>query len=117
MRMMIAGLMATALLGGCETETHSYAREHEESLLKIKAIPVGQPVDQANADLLAYAYWRRYCPICGVVYPVRDEGRYWAADVYAGYVPTRRPDLLIEKSTGTIFWSRGPTITNWSELE
>lgn len=103
-------------LAGCETNAHRYAREREERRERIQAISVGQPVNQADADVLAQAYWRRYFSICGLAYPVRDEGNFWAAHVVAGYIPVDKPDILIEKSTGRISSAGRPTITDWNEL-
>lgn len=111
------------LLVGCETEAnhnrreaHLYGREQAEVQRQIGAIPVGQPVTETNADILVSAYWRHYCSRCGMVSPVRDHGRYWAAPVLAGIVGVPKPDILVEKATGNVSWKNGPTITNWNLL-
>jgi hypothetical protein len=104
-----------ALLVGCETDAQRYEHEQAKVRCQVEAIPVGQPITQTNADILASTYWR-YCPSCGAVSPVRDGGQYWSAHVVAGILPVDKPDILVEKATGYISWSRGPTITNWSQL-
>jgi hypothetical protein len=104
------------LLAGCETETQRYQHEQAEVRRRVEEIPVGQPVSQTNADILVSAYWRRYCPRCGMAFPVRDGGQYWAAHVAVGIIPVDKPDILVEKTTGYVSWTKGPTITNWSQL-
>jgi len=115
-RVVVTFLIFSAFFFGCETDAHRYQRERAELRQRIEAIPLGQPVSQANADILASAYWQRYCSICGAVYPVRDNGQYWAAHVVAGYIAVGKPDILIEKASGQISSSGHPSVTNWSEL-
>ncbi len=116
MRVFITLPIFLVLLVGCETDAEHYRCAQEDVRQRIEMIPVGQPVTQTNADFLASTYWRRHCSICGAVYPVRDDGQYWAAHVVAGYFAVDQPDILINKATGYISWTKGPTVTNWSQL-
>jgi hypothetical protein len=116
MKTFLTVLLFSALLAGCETYRDPYAQEHTELRRKLQAIPTGQPISQADADVLASAYWQRFCSRCGAVYPVRDAGDRWAAEVVTGVIPVRTPDILIEKSTGIISSKGRQTVTNWSEL-
>ena len=116
MKVLFTVLVFSALLVGCETDRHRYERERAEMRQKIEAIPIGQPVSQTDADVLASAYWRRFCSPCGAVYPVNDAGQSWAAKFVTGVIPGRPRDILIEKATGHISSEGRPTVTDWSEL-
>src|SRR5438552_10803775 len=112
MKVLLTVLLFSALLVGCETDRHRYERERAELRQRIEAIPIGQPVSQADADVLASAYWRRFCSPCGAVYPLRDAGQSWVAEFVAGVIPGRPRDILIEKATGHLSSKGRPTMTH-----
>jgi hypothetical protein len=98
---VVTCLSLLVLLVGCETEADRYAHETAKLRERITAIPAGQPVCQADANLLAAAYWRRTGYTYGTVYPVHDAGTNWAAKMVLGRLPIDPINLLASSPTPT----------------
>jgi hypothetical protein len=83
---------------------------------QLESVSLKESVNEEEANKLANVYWRLFCSNCGIVEPVRDAGEDWKAAVASGFIPTPKGDISIQKNSGKITFSRGPTITNWNEF-
>ena len=106
---------------GCETESKRYQRAQAELRSRIESISLGKGIEEASANELAYAYWKRFCPSCGMVERATDAGSHWNAAVQTGIFGAYNGDIFINKTNGVISWKKGatekgPTVTNWSQL-
>jgi len=101
------------VLSGCSTlPTADGHRQNLQSRLRTVVIEDG--IDEPEANIIAENYFWRFSPTaCGSVMRVTDDGSSWVAKTYFGYapIPTREP-IRIDKLTGRVTWSDGPTVVN-----
>ena len=80
--------------------------------MKLRTIVIEDGISQEEADIIAENYFYRFTPtICGSVARATDGGTNWIAKTYFGIaaMPTREP-IRIDKRTGRVTWSDGPTL-------
>ena len=105
-------LVLICLICGCETvQTHDDLRR--EFQVKLSTVVVEDGIDLRKANIIAQSYFLRFGPGCGVAEDVTDGGEFWLSVTPVGYaaIPTREP-IRIDKHTGRVTWSNGPTIEN-----
>ena len=80
---------------------------------QLRDIVVDDGISEAEANVIAQNYFLRFGPGCGAASHVADGGAFWIANAAVGVagVPTREP-IRIDKHTGRVTWSDGPTIEN-----
>jgi hypothetical protein len=106
-------LTSAAVLISCSTLPT--ADEHRGQLqTKLRTVVIEDGISQSEADIIAESYFLRFAPsACGSVARVADGDAIWIAKTYFGVapMPTREP-ISIDKRTGRVTWSDGPTIEN-----
>jgi hypothetical protein len=106
-------LVLGCVLGGCSIlRTADEERQNLQSRLRTVVIEDG--ISETEANIIAENYFWRFSPIgCGYVARVTDGGSFWVAKTYfcIAPMPTRDP-IRIDKRTGRVTWSDGPTIQN-----
>jgi hypothetical protein len=107
-------LACTLLLAGCdEPAAISYPQELQALKNRLATVNMDDGISKDEADIIAENYWA-LCGIgCGAMMPPEDWGQYWISKTVLGYAarPTREP-IRIDKKSGQITWSDGPTIKN-----
>lgn len=106
-------LALSCVLIGCSTLPT--ADEHRRDLQpRLRALVIEDGINEQEANVIAENYFLRFSPIiCGSVARVTDDGTSWVARTCFGLaaMPTREP-IRVDKSTGRVTWSDGPTIQN-----
>ena len=98
---------------GCAT--HNPGDDYRRDLqTKLGHVVVEDGINDSEANIIAENYFIRFTPtLCGAVEPVSDGGAHWIANTDLGFIPTpTREPIRINKQTGRIAWSDGPTIEN-----
>jgi hypothetical protein len=103
--------LADMLYGGITPPTR------HEQLLKLKPqlqnMTIDDGIDSKKANIIAQSYFLRFGPGCGMAIEASDDGESWTAKTYIGYAGTEtREPIRIDKRTGKVTWSNGPTIEN-----
>ena len=100
-------------LVGCSTLPT--AGEHRAQLqAKLSTVVIEDGISQSEADIIAENYYFRFTQTaCGSVLRVTEEDSIWIARTYYGpaAMPTREP-IRIDKRSGRVTWSDGPTMSN-----
>lgn len=80
----------------------------KEAYLKIK---LADGIDKKEAYILADAYFGAYISGCGFASqdPI-DQGNKWEIKTFFGYAAQPYDSIFIDKATGTITCTKGPTI-------
>ena len=102
----------SCILCGCAS--YQTRDDHRRELqAQLQTVVVEDGINLQEANIIAQSYFLRFGPGCGVATTVSDDGAYWVAKTYIGIaaVPTREP-IRINKRTGQVTWSDGPTIEN-----
>jgi hypothetical protein len=105
-------LTLSSVLFGCAT--YPTAGEERRRLpVQLQDIVPEDGINAAEADVFAQSYFRRFGPMCGAASKVADVGEFWVSSTLVGFAaaPTREP-IRIEKRTGQVSWSDGPTVAN-----
>jgi len=105
-------LVLGSLLCGCQTGP-TYDDERRLLQAQLKMVAVEDGISQQTADIIAQSYFLRFGPGCGMAANVTDGGGFWISNTYVGYagVPTVEP-IRVDKHSGRVTWSDGPTIEN-----
>jgi hypothetical protein len=108
-----ATFISACILAGCSSlpSTDEY---HSQLQAKLRTVVIEDGISQQEADVIAESYFLRFTPIaCGSVARPIDGDTVWIAKTYFGIapMPTREP-IRIDKRTGRVTWSDGPTIEN-----
>jgi hypothetical protein len=105
-------LALTCILCGCAS--YPTNDDHRRQLqVQLREVIAGDGISKAEADVIAQSYFLRFGPGCGVAAPVTNGGAFWVSTTSVGCaaIPTREP-IRIDKHTGRVTWSSGPTIEN-----
>ena len=105
-------LTLSCILCGCET-VQTRDDLQRELHAQLSTVVVEDGIDLREANIIAQSYFLRYGPGCGAAEDVTDGGESWISITPVGYaaIPTREP-IRIDKRTGRVTWSNGPTIEN-----
>ena len=107
-------LLVSSVLIGCASLRDERAQLQD----KLRTVNADDGITQSEAEIIAENYFSRFAPIaCGSVTRPVDGGTNWIAKTYLGFasIETREP-IRIDKQTGRVTWSDGPTITNASRI-
>ena len=89
---------------------------HDERLKlepQLRNITIEDGIDSKEANIIAQSYFLEFGPGCGMAIQATDDGRSWIVKTYIGYAGTEtREPIRIDKYTGQVSWSNGPTIEN-----
>ena len=103
--------LADMLYGGTTPHTR-----HEQVLKlepQLQNVTVDDGINSKEANIIAQSYFLRFGPTCGMAMQTTDDGKSWIAKTYIGYAGTEtREPIRIDKQTGQVTWSNGPTIKN-----
>jgi hypothetical protein len=105
-------LILSCVLYGCATyPTADDQRRQLEAQLREVVLDDG--ISETEAGVIAQSYFMRFGPACGVATGITDDGASWVSSttVGVGGIPTREP-IRIDKDTGRVTWSNGPTVEN-----
>src|SRR5688572_6149791 len=105
-------LTLTGFLCGCTT--YPTADEQRRQLqAQLREVVVDDGISAPEADVIAQSYFKRFGPRCGAASRVADGGASWVSNAAVGIagIPTREP-IRIDKQTGCVTWSDGPTVEN-----
>ena len=116
--------LLTLFLSGCAGHRGVTSEQlRMEDRPKLHQIALADGIDQREAQLIAHAYFARFCTMKnGALSPVVDAGKEWVAATAIGdtiikhWFSTEAPleetkePIRIDKKTGRVTWSEGPTI-------
>jgi len=78
---------------------------------QLRTVVVEDGISVQEADIIAQSYFYHFGPGCGVAHNVADGGSCWISNTQVGYAGTlTREPIRIDKKTGRITWSDGPTV-------
>ena len=97
---------------GCETHP-TFDDTRSELKVQLSTVVVEDGINLQEANIIAQSYFIRFGPACGAAEDATDGGEVWIAKTYIGIagMPTREP-IRIDKHSGRVKWSNGPTIEN-----
>jgi hypothetical protein len=104
--------VSACILCGCESyQTSADLQRELQGQLQTVVIEDGISIQEANT--IAQSYFLHFGPGCGVAAGVIDGGKFWVANTFVGYAGIQTPEpIRIDKQTGRITWSNGPTVEN-----
>jgi len=103
--------LADIIYGGNIPPTRHEQFERLEPQLQNVTIDDG--INSKEANIIAQIYFLRFGPSCGMAMPVTDDGGSWISTTYIGIGGTETHEpIRIDKHTGHVTWSSGPTIEN-----
>ena len=104
-------LVLSCFLCGCETWP-TRDDEMKELQIRLRTVVVEDGINEQEADIIAQSYFIRFGFGCGAAAKVTDGGEYWVSRTYVGYAAVPYEPIRIDKRTGCVTWSNGPTIEN-----
>lgn len=98
------------LLCGCATPTYGDACWKLQA--QMREVVVEDGINAQEADIIAQSYFSRFGWGCGAVGEVVESDTSWVAKTFFGFGAEPREPIRIDKRTGRVTWSHGPTIKN-----
>jgi hypothetical protein len=95
---------------GCATPT--YGDQRSKLRLQMREVVVEDGINAQEADIIAQSYFVRFGWGCGAAATVVESDTAWVAKTYFGFAADPREPIRIDKRTGRVTWSQGPTIEN-----
>ena len=93
---------------GCATDT--YGDASWKLRRQMREVVVEDGINAQEADIIAQSYFVRFGWGCGAAAPVAESDTAWVAKTYFGYGADPREPIRIDKLSGRVTWSHGPTI-------
>jgi|SRR5436853_4681683 len=109
MKTLITLFLLSVACIGCRTETLSPA--NAELRKKLKAITVSDGISESEAEIFGQSYFARNIG-CGAFMGIQDGKDRWTVDAKLGYGGEPVQGLFIDKRSGKVTSSIGPSYGN-----
>lgn len=121
--LLLIAASSISLLSGCamtaeERQRQADSASRRDALLResVARVRVEDGVDEDEARQIATLYWQKYSTTQGALARISDLGARWEVIFVESNSATPVRPILVDKTTGGVTWSVGPTTRTVREL-